>query len=187
MPSTSSGAGLALQVVAVEDGGVHPNAPEFKMPRLDGDERDVLLGFLDWKRAAVLHTAEGLSDDQARWTPDGKLLPIAGIINHLAHVEARWIDGRYLLERRPPAEPDAEFATQRPLEELVDTYCERREWSNEVVRSAPSLEVACPGGQRPLPELNLRWVLLHLLEETSQHAGHADATRELLDGRRSTD
>lgn len=160
--------------------------PEFKVPALTGDERESLLGFLDWKRAAVMHTARDLDDGEGRWTPDGKLLPIAGIINHLTHVEMRWIDGRYLEQQAPEARPDVEFATQRPLAELIDAYCERRQRTNGVVRSAPSLDVACPGGHRPLPDLNLRWVLLHLLEETSQHAGHADATRELLDGQRST-
>ena len=49
------------------------------MPATSGDERDLVLGFLDWKRAAVLGTAGGLSDEQARWTPDGNLLPIAGV------------------------------------------------------------------------------------------------------------
>ena len=161
-------------------------APEFKVPALTGDERETLLGFLDWKRAAVLHAARDLSDEQARWTPDGKLLPIAGLINHLAHVEARWIDGKYLCEDAPAADPDTEFATQRPLQELVDAYCVRRLRTNEIVRNAPDLDVLCPGGHRPLPDLNLRWVLFHLLEETSQHAGHADATREMLDGARST-
>jgi hypothetical protein len=30
--------------------------------------------------------------------------------------------------------------------------------------------------------VNLRWVLMHLLEETARHAGHADILRELIDG-----
>ena len=166
---------------------MHPGAPDLKMPSLTRDERETLLGFIDWKRAAVLHTARDLSDEQAQWTPDGKLLPIAGLINHLAHVEARWIDGRYLQQDAPVADPDTEFASKRPLAELVDAYCERRVRTNEIVRAAPSLDVPCPGGHRPLPDLNLRWVLYHLLEETSQHAGHADATREMLDGSKSTD
>lgn len=164
------------------------DGPDFKAPPPTSDERELLLGFLDWKRAAVLHTAEGLSDDQARWTPDGRLLPIAGIINHLTHVEARWVDGRYLREDAPAAQPDVEFATQRPLAELVTEYCDRRQKTNEIIRSAPALDEPCLGheSQPPRPGLDLRWVLLHLLEETSQHAGHADATRELLDRRRST-
>jgi hypothetical protein len=165
---------------------VTDGAPPFAVPALDLDERETLLAFLDWKRAAVLETSRDLTDEQGRWTPPGALLPVAGIINHLTQVEARWIDGKYLCVDLPPADPGSEFTTSRPLAELVDRYCERRDRTNEVVRSAPDLDVACPGGARPNPQLTLRWVLYHLLEETAQHAGHADATRELLDGRRST-
>jgi uncharacterized damage-inducible protein DinB len=175
-----------------DDGGARcrrraRGAPKLEVPAITADERETLLGFLDWKRAAVLHTASGLSDEQARWTPVGKLLPIAGIINHLTHVERRWIDGRYLRQEAPAADPDVEFGTSRPLAELLEDYRRRRLRTNEIVRSAASLEVPCPGGRAPIPDLNLRWVLVHLLEETSQHAGHADATREMLDGQRTTD
>lgn len=168
---------------------MHPDAPKDEPPPFDADEREALLQFLDWKRAAVLKTAEGLDDERARWTPEGALLPIAGIINHLTHVETRWIDGRYLQLEPPQADPDVEFATRRPLRELVDEYRARAARSNEAVRSAPDLGVECVGhpSQPARPGLTLRWVVLHLLEETAHHAGHADATRELLDGRRSTD
>lgn len=161
--------------------------PVFEMPARTGDEREDLLGFLDFKRAAVLRTARDLTDAQARWTPDGGLLPVAGVLEHLTHVEQRWIDGRYLQLDTPAADPALEFASTRPLAELVDAYCERRLRTNEIVRSAPDLSAPCRGGHTTIGGLDLRWVLLHLLEETSHHAGHADATRELLDGARSTD
>jgi hypothetical protein len=157
-------------------------------PAFDLDERETLLSFLDRKRASVLKTAEGLSDEQARWTPDGKLLPIAGIIHHLTQVETRWIDGRYLQQEPPEARPDLEFAVQAPLDELIDRYLARGRRTTEIVRGAPGLDADCPGhaSQPPRPGLTLRWALVHLLEETAHHAGHADATRELLDGARST-
>lgn len=78
-------------------------------------------------------------------TPDDRLLPIIGIINHLAHVEWRWIDGRYLCHEFPPKH------VLLGLEEPLD----------------------------------LRWAVLHLIEETARHAGHADVIRELLDGTKS--
>lgn len=153
------------------------------------DERELVLGFLDAKRAAVLATAVDLDDDQARWTPPGRLLPIAGIIHHLTQVETRWIDGRYLGKEPPAPEPEKEFAAQQPLAELIDAYCVRRRTTNDIVRTAPGLDADCSGhpSQPPRPGLTLRWALLHLLEETAHHAGHADATREMLDGRRTTD
>ncbi|MFI5045826.1 MAG: DUF664 domain-containing protein [Acidimicrobiia bacterium] len=57
------------------------------------DERELLLDWLDYLRSAVLRKVEGLTDEQARWTPEGRLLPLLGIVNHLTHVEWRWIDG----------------------------------------------------------------------------------------------
>src|SRR5688572_4396284 len=133
--------------------------PALKFPPPGLPEREALLGFLDWKRAAVLKTAEGLSDEQARWTPDGKLLPIAGVINHLAHVETRWVDGRYLRGPAPDANPDLEFATQSPIAEIVDAYIARRVRSNEVIRSAASLDEPCLGNPNQLsrPGLDLRF------------------------------
>lgn len=168
---------------------MHAHAPPEAFPPTGLDEREVLLGFLDAKRAAVLQAADGLDDAQGRWTPSGGvLLPIAGIINHLTQVETRWVDGRYLQLEPPAADPDVEFASARPLAELVDDYCVRRRRTNDIVRGAPGLDAECSGhpSQPPRRGLDLRWVLLHLLEETAQHAGHAEATRELVDGRRRT-
>src|SRR5207237_9555110 len=62
------------------------------------DEREMLLGFLRRQRGTVLATAHGLTDEQARSTPPGRLTPIIAILNHLPYVEWRWIDGRYLGE-----------------------------------------------------------------------------------------
>ncbi len=57
------------------------------------DEVELLLRWLGYLRGAVLRKVEGVSDSDARWTPDGRLICLLGIINHLTHVEWRWIDG----------------------------------------------------------------------------------------------
>ena len=88
----------------------------FEAPRMIvpiADERELLLRFLQRKREQVVATAAGLTDEQASWTPAGRLLPIAGVINHLTHVEWRWIDGRYLEHEFPPREE--EFRDRRRL------------------------------------------------------------------------
>ncbi len=161
------------------------------------DEREQLLWFLEDQRRQVMATAEGLSEDQLRWTPDGRLLPILGIINHLTHVERRWTDGRYLCTPFPPR--GEEFAVPSDLRgaDLIAAYQARAARTEEVVRGAGSLDDLCLGceGDRPpahvilgLPEpIDLRWAVLHLIEETAHHAGHAESTREMLDGRTMSD
>jgi hypothetical protein len=156
------------------------------------DERELLLRFLHRQREEVVATADGLSDAQARWTPDGRLLPIAGIINHLTHAEWRWIEGRYLGREFPPRTD--EFAPAGMTIDAVRTaYRAQARRTDEIVRDAPSLEAPCVGREGGLPPahellgldrpLDLRWAVLHVIEETAHHAGHADSTREMLDGR----
>ena len=65
-------------------------------PRGHSDEHDLFLDWLRYLRAAVIRKIEGLSDEQARWRPDGALISLVGIVNHLTNVEWRWIDGALL-------------------------------------------------------------------------------------------
>jgi hypothetical protein len=156
------------------------------------EERELLLRFLQRQREDVVAVASGLTEEQARWTPDGRLLSIVGIINHLTHVEWRWVEGRYLGREFPPRTND--FAAEgMGIDEARAGYWARAQTTDEIVRSAPSLDVPCLGCEGEWPPahkllgldepLDLRWVVLHLIEETAHHAGHADATREMLDGR----
>jgi uncharacterized damage-inducible protein DinB len=125
----------------------------------------------------VVRKAEGLTDEQARWRPDGALISLLGIVNHLTRVEWRWIDGGML--GRPTERTQAEF-TPGPELSLAGTlrvYRDRAVATEAVVVVLP-LDAPCAREEGT----DLRWVLLHLINETARHAGHADAVRELLDG-----
>ncbi len=153
----------------------HPK-PEF--PRGNPDERELYLSWLGFLRGAVVRKVEGLSDEQSRWRPDGSLISLLGIVNHLTHVEWRWIEGG--IRGQEVGRSEAEFT---PGPELTVTaaltaYRDRAAATDAIVRSPLSLAAPC----RWVQEADLRWVLLHLINETARHAGHADATRELLDG-----
>jgi hypothetical protein len=65
-------------------------------PRGHADEHDLFLDWLGYLRRAVIRKVEGLTDEQARWTPGVALIPLLGIVNHLTKVEWRWIDGAML-------------------------------------------------------------------------------------------
>jgi hypothetical protein len=165
-----------------------------KAPAPSSDEREHLLGFAGWQRAQVVATTNGLSEDDLRWTPGGRLLPIIGIINHLTHMEWRWVEGRYLGSEFPPRTDEFVVGPETTGADAIDAYWHQSQRTEELVRAAPSLDVDCLGdeaGRGPAHQLfgfdrpvDLRWVLLHIIEETAHHAGHADSTREMLDGRK---
>ena len=163
-------------------------------PPPTGDERELLLGFIRWQREQVVATTAGLTEDQLRWTPEGGLVPILGAVNHLTKMEWRWVEGRYTGSPFPPRTDEWVVDADTTGDEVIAAYARQAERTEAIVRAAPSLDEPClgdEGGRGPVHRVlgfddpvDLRWVLLHLLEETAHHAGHVDSTRELLDGAR---
>jgi uncharacterized damage-inducible protein DinB len=149
-------------------------------PASVADEKDLLLEWLGYLRGAVLRKVDGIDDEQARWTPDGRLMPLVGIVNHLARVEWRWIDGGFHGASVARSEDELRPADDLTLAAAVAAYRERAQRTDAAVRSL-RLDQRSPDDSWADGH-DLRWVLLHLINETARHAGHADATRELLDG-----
>ena len=69
---------------------------ELRFPTGTSDERELFLRWLGYLRGAIMRKIEGLSDEDARLRPDGKLISLLGIVNHLTHMEWRWIEGGML-------------------------------------------------------------------------------------------
>ena len=156
-------------------------APEAVLPPGTDDETELLLGWLGFLRGAVLRKMRGLDDESARWTPDGRLIPLIGLVNHLTRVEWRWIDGAMLGQDVERNEEEFRPGPELTLDAAVRAYRERAVATDEAVRRLGDLSTRSLEGSDENP-MDLRWVLLHLVNETARHAGHADATRELLDG-----
>lgn len=154
------------------------SAPEPGFPTGNPDERELLLSWLDYLRGAVIRKVEGTSDRDAHWTPEGQLISLMGVVSHLTSVEWRWIDGQMLGQVVSRTEEEFHPGAQLTVDAAVAAYRQRAATTNAAVRAMPSLTVPCRAGDKT----DLRWVLLHLINETARHAGHADATRELLDG-----
>jgi uncharacterized damage-inducible protein DinB len=155
-----------------------PKNPKLDFPVGNPDERELLLSWLRFLRGAVVRKVEGLSEDNAHWRPDGALISLLGIVNHLTHVEWRWIEGAMLGRDVSRSEEEFHPGSELTVGAALDAYRERAAITNDVVRSMPSLSEPTKHDDGT----DLRWVLLHLINETARHAGHADATRELLDG-----
>jgi uncharacterized damage-inducible protein DinB len=149
-------------------------------PAGSDDEQELLLQWLGYLRRAVIRNLDGVNDAQSRWTPDGRLISLLGIVNHLTRVEWRWIDGGF--GDVDVVRTDAEFepAAELGVDAARDAYRARGVATDAAIRSMSLNRISDPHGWAE--GQNLRWVVLHLINETARHAGHADATRELLDG-----
>ena len=154
-----------------------PSDEELGFPTGNPDERELLLSWLEYLRGAVTRNLDGLDDDQARWTPDGALISVLGVVNHLTHVEWRWINGGMLGETVSRSEEEFAPGAELSAAAARASYRDQASFTDATARSLP-LDQAC----KHEAGTDLRWVLLHLINETARHAGHADATRELLDG-----
>jgi uncharacterized damage-inducible protein DinB len=119
-------------------------------------------------------------------------LTLAGILHHLALVEESWLEVRFA--GRPEREdwvgvnwekdPDWEFRTALSLDpdDLRLRYREACDRSRRVAAEAASLDQLSVFVGEDDWRFTLRWALLHLIEETARHAGHADLLREAIDG-----
>jgi hypothetical protein len=159
----------------------------------DGADQ-ALLAFLDAQRDAVLSIVEGLDEEAwhrsvvpSGWTP-------AGLVEHLGGAEWHWFQGVVTGkvpepapgdEDLPPYDPTAAFVSDLPSAEIISFYRDQCAMSDAVLAVTPLS--AQPRGKHGVPGQDeppdVRWVVLHMIEETARHAGHLDIGRELIDGR----
>ncbi|MEW1910610.1 DinB family protein [Kitasatospora sp. NPDC085895] len=167
------------------------------MPRVVppvADERTALTAYLAHQRRALRVTAYGLTEEQARMAPTGSELSIGGLIKHAARCEEFWTDLMLQRQRgtqRKTDESDADefrLAPDETLTAILAMYAEAADRTDAVITGIPDLGQAVPVPQRApwipaeVEEWSIRWVLLHLIEETARHGGHADVIRESIDG-----
>ena len=156
------------------------------------DERTTLTTLLDYARDTVPAKCAGLSDADARRAPlpGSPLMTISGLVSHLRWVETYWIEetllGRAIDAPWTDDDPDREFriAVEVPLTQLLAEYrtaCAR----HRDLAASLDLDTPSKGARDWRTEpVTLRWILLHLTEETARHNGHLDILRELADGTR---
>jgi hypothetical protein len=142
------------------------------------DEKSTLLGFLDYLRGSIAGKVADVPEPRVRaaGVPSGTNL--LGLIKHLGAVERFYFLGEPITNLRRTLRPTRE----ETVEGLLADYRRTAERANEVIGSWTDLtrDAPRPPG-RGLPP-SRRWVLLHMIEETARHAGHADILREQIDG-----
>jgi uncharacterized damage-inducible protein DinB len=153
------------------------------------DECTILTSMLDYARATVHAKCAGIAEEDARRAPlaTSPLTTISGLVSHLRWVEYSWFEVVLLgAEDRGPwtdDDPDREMriALQVPIAELLADYAASCARYRELVAS---LDLDTPS-KKPISTgepVTLRWILLHLIEETARHNGHIDILREMADG-----
>jgi hypothetical protein len=168
-------------------------------PRPAEGERQTLIEFIRFQQNAFFSVAYGLTDEQARSTPSASALSIGGLVKHAANVQKGWAD-------RAAAAPDFPPRDERPMEEIMAEYADEhvmredetleqlldklRKQNAETLRifAEADLDTPVPVPQdvpwfpKDVENWSVRWVALHIIEELTRHAGHADIIRESLDG-----
>ena len=150
-----------------------------------GDEKQTLQLFLDRHRDAVLWKLDGLDDEQVRrpMTPSGTNL--LGLVKHLASVEYSWFCETFgrETERLPYADGDDDADMRAESHEttadIVEFYGRARAAADQAITETKLDDV---GTAWFGDTVSMRWVLVHMVEETARHAGHMDILRELIDG-----
>jgi uncharacterized damage-inducible protein DinB len=168
-------------------------------------ERADLLESLAKHRYFLTFTARDLTDEQAGRRSTPSALTVGGLIKHVTATERQW--ARFIVEGAaamtadvdesgaPSAQAMADWAGQFAMEQgdsltdLLTAYQQVAATTDQLVRTLPDLDAAHPLPPAPWFEPGARWsarrVILHIIAETAQHAGHADIVREAIDGQRS--
>jgi uncharacterized damage-inducible protein DinB len=156
-----------------------------------GSERDVLEAFLDWHRQVLVRKAMGISEEEARRHRVPSSTTLAGLVKHMTGVERGWF--QRTLARRSAEEigPNVgggdnswELAGNETVESLVEEYQRTCDQSRQTAAKF-ALDDAVP--HRRLGQVSLRWIYVHMIEETARHVGHADILREQTDGATGVD
>ncbi|TQS43544.1 DinB family protein [Cryptosporangium phraense] len=153
-----------------------------RAPFIVGDERTTLLTFLTYLRQSIIHKVEDLTEEEARRPVVPSGWSLAGLLKHLTVSERYWF--RHVWAGEPGIGWDRhswDVAAGVSVDQLIDDYRESWKESDRLVETAPNFDVPCAEEHRN-HRMSLRWVIVHMIEETARHAGHADVTRELIDG-----
>lgn len=159
------------------------------------DERDALFAYLAQQRDGIRYAVHGLTEEQAWSTPTKSALSLAGLLKHVAHMERGWVVETAL--RQQPLESvegaEAEYHNDFVRVEgdtvagLLAEYELVAKQTEELLRDVdldqPVPVPDAPWFPKDVKNWSIRWVLLHLIEETARHAGHADIIREHIDGK----
>jgi uncharacterized damage-inducible protein DinB len=155
-------------------------------PDSRGSERQLLEAFLDFHRQVLVSKVDGISENEARHRRVPSKTTLAGLIKHMIGVERGWFQ-EVLAERKPEdigpnvggGEESWDLAENETVSSLIKEYEQTCEQSRQIATRF-ALDDAVP--EPDMGRVSLRWIYVHMIEETARHVGHADILREQTDG-----
>ncbi len=161
----------------------------FQLAPTTADELTTLRGMLDMQRSILLWKLDGVSEEDAKRPFVKSGTSLLGVVKHMAWVEQWWfvefIGGGSPDYPWSGDDPDAEFRIEdgETIASISALYASSVAQADEVIDNAESLDVTgtLDSNDPARRERSLRWVLVHMVEETARHAGHLDIIRELID------
>lgn len=156
------------------------------------DQKELLLGFLDYYRSAITRKIEDLTDAQLHtsrlpsgWTP-------LELLKHLIYMEQRWLRWGFRAEQIPDPHGDQDkpghwhTSPAETADDLIAALQAVGAQTRAIAGAASLADISAPGGRfsndDPRPRPTLGWILTYVLQEYARHAGHLDIARELIDG-----
>lgn len=139
------------------------------------------MDFLDYLRESVVLKVVGISEADARRPMVASGTSLLGIMKHLVRVEIAWF--QFAVAGREVRVPTDALADTDRLQPMIESYRREVRESNEIVAACHDLSQISRRSIRTPDPMPLRWVMVHMIEETGRHAGHADILREQIDGR----
>jgi uncharacterized damage-inducible protein DinB len=150
-----------------------------KPPRLAADDRATVLALLQYQRNSFAKKVSGVDEEAGRQSPVASGTSLLWLTKHMARAESLWLLQRFAGQNA--VIEDDQLGPEDTLQSAIADYQQTWVRTDAVVAAARSLDELCQNVGNGAP-VNLRWVLMHLLEETARHAGHADLLREMVDG-----
>jgi SAM-dependent methyltransferase len=147
-------------------------------PRTGTGEKSTLLGFLDYLREAIAAKAEDAPEPQVRTAGVPSGTSVLGLVKHLTYVERFYFLGEDVRDWASTMRPGPD----ETVADVLAGYRAAVEQANRVIADYEDLAMPAPRPPRRGPGAPMRWVLVHMIEETGRHAGHADILREQIDG-----
>lgn len=151
---------------------------------LAGDEKELLMLFLQNQRDILLWKVSGLTCEQLQKQHPPSTLTLIGLVKHVTRVERSWLQQDLLGPDVLRFDTVADEWTLDPNEtcdDVIEDYREACSRSDEIVAGL-SLDTVLVDPHPLQAGVTLRWALMHMIEEIARHVGHADLIRESIDG-----